>query len=72
MEKVAYQLYLVKKNIDIVDADIIARQIFDDEKLFEKVFDTFGTNIKNDDGTLNRKALGSIVFNDDEKLSSAK
>lgn len=57
-----------EKNIDIVDADIIARQIYDDEKLLQKVYDTFGTDIKNDDGSLNRKALGRIVFNDDEKL----
>ena len=55
-------------NIDIVDADIIARQIYEDEKLLKKVYDTFGTEIKNDDGSLNRKALGRIVFNDDEKL----
>lgn len=57
-----------EKNIDIVDADIIARQIYNDEKLLQKVYDTFGTDIKNDDGSLNRKALGRIVFNDDEKL----
>ena len=55
-------------SIDIVDADIIARQIYDDENLLKKVYDTFGTNIKNKDGSLNRKALGRIVFNDDEKL----
>lgn len=57
-----------EKNIDIVDADIIARQIYDDEELLKKVYDTFGTDIKNNDGSLNRKALGRIVFNDDEKL----
>ena len=55
-------------NIDIVDADIIARQIYDDEKLLKKVYDTFGYDIKNEDGSLNRKALGKIVFNDDKKL----
>lgn len=57
-----------EKDINIVDADIIARQIYDDEELLKKVYDTFGTDIKNDDGSLNRKALGRIVFNDDEKL----
>ena len=57
-----------EENIDIVDADIIARQIYDDEKLLQKVYDTFGTDIRNEDGSLNRKALGRIVFNDDEKL----
>lgn len=56
------------KCIDIVDADIIARQIYDDENLLEKIYSTFGNNIKNEDGSLNRKALGRIVFNNDEKL----
>lgn len=55
-------------NISIVDADIISRKIFEDKILLKKVFDYFGQNIKNDDGTLNRKALGKIVFNDEEKL----
>ncbi|MCG4691365.1 dephospho-CoA kinase, partial [Phocaeicola vulgatus] len=32
------------------------------------VFDTFGDNIKRNDGTLDRKKLGEIVFNDDKKL----
>lgn len=58
----------IENNIDVVDADIVARQIFDDKNLLNKVFSTFGDTIKNADGTLNRKALGNIVFNDDEKL----
>ena len=57
-----------KQNIKIVDADIIAREIYNDKKLLDKVFETFGTTIRNEDGTLDRKALGRIVFNDDEKL----
>ncbi|MFL8709404.1 dephospho-CoA kinase [Clostridioides sp. GD02377] len=55
-------------NISIVDADIISRKIFEDKILLKKVFDCFGQNVKNDDETLNRKALGRIVFNDEEKL----
>ncbi|MCC0644560.1 MULTISPECIES: dephospho-CoA kinase [unclassified Clostridioides] len=58
-----------KFNITIVDADIISRQIFDDKLLLEAVFKHFGRNIKKDDGTLDRKALGKIVFNDEEKLN---
>ena len=55
-------------NINIIDADIISRKIFEDEKLLASVFEHFGDSIKNEDGSLNRKALGNIVFNDDEKL----
>ena len=58
----------ISEGINIVDADIIARQIYDDEKMLNKVYEIFGTDIKNSDGSLNRKALGRIVFNDDEKL----
>ncbi len=58
----------IQEGIDIVDADIVARQIFEDKELLNKVFETFGPTIKNEDNTLNRKALGSIVFNDDKEL----
>lgn len=56
------------EGIKIIDADIIARQIYEDEKLLRKVYETFGNDIKNEDGSLNRKALGRIVFSDDKKL----
>ena len=59
---------LKENNIDIIDADIISRKIFEDKKLLNLVFEHFGDCIKNEDGSLNRKALGNIVFNDDNKL----
>lgn len=55
-------------NIDIIDADIISRHILEDEILLKQVFESFGDSIKNADGSLNRKALGNIVFNNDAKL----
>lgn len=55
-------------NIDVIDADIISHHIFEDKSLLQVVFNTFGDSIKNNDGTLNRKTLGSIVFNDDKQL----
>ena len=55
-------------NLDIIDADIISRNIYEDKFLLEKVFNKFGESIRNTDGTLNRKKLGDIVFNDDSKL----
>ncbi len=58
----------MENNIKVVDADIVARQIFDDKNLLNEVFSTFGESIKNQDGSLNRRALGNIVFKDDEKL----
>ncbi|WP_297136399.1 dephospho-CoA kinase [Terrisporobacter sp.] len=58
----------IQEGIDIVDADIVARQIFEDKELLNQVFDIFGSTIKNEDNTLNRKALANIVFNDDKEL----
>ena len=55
-------------NLDIIDADIISRNIYEDKFLLEKIFNEFGESIRNTDGTLNRKKLGNIVFNDDSKL----
>ena len=40
-------------NIDIIDADIISRNIFEDEILLKQVFEFFGDSIKNADGSLN-------------------
>lgn len=59
---------LKNNNIDIIDADIISRTIFEDKSLLNLVFRHFGESIKNEDGTLNRKSLGNIVFNDEDKL----
>ena len=58
----------MENNIKVVDADIVARQIFDDKGLLNEVFSTFGESIRNQDGSLNIRALVNIVFNDDEKL----
>lgn len=59
---------LKSKNINIVDADKISREILDNTTALNEIFDYFGDEVKNNDGTLNRKKLGNIVFNDDVKL----
>ena len=59
---------LKDNNIDIIDADLISRNILNDKNLLNLVFERFGDSVKNVDGSLNRKALGNIVFNDDNKL----
>ncbi|WP_019242877.1 MULTISPECIES: dephospho-CoA kinase [Bacillus] len=52
----------------VVDADQAARDVVEPgkEALLEVVA-AFGKEILNNDGTLNRAKLGSIIFNDDEK-----
>ena len=52
----------------IINADEIAREIVEPgEPAWQEILDEFGNNILNPDGSINRKKLGGIIFNDDEK-----
>ena len=52
----------------IVDIDKIGHESHNDNAVKEKLFKYFGNEIFNEDGTVNRKALSSIVFNDKDKM----
>lgn len=55
-------------NIDVIDADLIAREVVEvNEPAYLKIVHVFGEEILYENKELNRKALGRIVFNDDEK-----
>ena len=52
----------------VIDADRIARLVVDPgEPAWKEIVKTFGKEILNQDGTINRGRLGEIVFNDKEK-----
>lgn len=54
--------------IPVVDADLIARQVVEPgEGAYEQIVETFGEEILQSDKTLDRKALGRVVFQDDGK-----
>lgn len=54
--------------IPIVDADVCAREVVEPgEAAYQKIIETFGETILHPDRTLNRKQLGEIIFNDEEK-----
>lgn len=59
---------LKKYDIPIIDADIKGREIYENKELLRDIEKNFGSSVINKDGTLNRKNLGKIVFNDDYKL----
>ena len=60
--------YLREQNFAIVDADLISRQVVEPGKpLLKELEEAFGSEIINDDGSLNRKGLAAIVFNDVEQ-----
>lgn len=49
----------------VIDADVIARGLLDPgEAAYREVVDTFGQNIVQSDGSIDRKKLGAIVFSD--------
>lgn len=54
--------------LPIVDADLIAREVVGKgQSAYYKIVETFGDQILQEDGELNRVLLGSIVFNNEEK-----
>ncbi|HNZ98205.1 dephospho-CoA kinase [Ruminococcus sp.] len=53
----------------VIDADQVARKIVEKgTKCLDEIADFFGSQVINEDGTLNRKALAGIVFSDKSKL----
>lgn len=51
--------------IALIDADVFAREALDPgETAYDKVVAHFGENILGSDGSVDRKKLGSIIFND--------
>ncbi|MEA4986507.1 MAG: dephospho-CoA kinase [Anaerovorax sp.] len=60
--------YLRKKGIIVLDADEVAREIvLPGSDTLNELTDFFGKEILLEDGSLNRKMLGSIVFSDSVK-----
>ena len=60
--------YFKDKGIPCIDADIVAREVVEPgTEGLQAIVDTFGSNVLHDDGTLNREALGAIVFHNEEK-----
>ena len=60
--------YFKGKGIPYIDADIVAREVVEPgTEGLEAIVDAFGSNVLHDDGTLNREALGAIVFHNEEK-----
>lgn len=56
------------KNIPIIDTDIIARELVEKDKpAYIEIINTFGKEILNKDKTINRQALGKLVFSSDKK-----
>ena len=53
----------------VVDCDAVAHEILKDASVKKKIVAQFSESILDSDNNIDRKALGAIVFSDDEKLS---
>lgn len=61
--------YLAQLGAQIVDADLVARQVVaPNSPALSEIVATFGPGVLHADGTLNRKQLGAIVFNNQANL----
>lgn len=61
--------FLKKQNIPVFDADEVAREgVKKESPCLKKIVAAFGENIVLPNGELDRKALSSIVFNDEKEL----
>ncbi len=61
-------MFQAKYQIPVIDADIVSREVVEPgEQALEEIAATFGEDILLEDGTLNRKKLGSIIFQDETK-----
>src|SRR4051794_28582324 len=61
--------YLVAKGAHVIDADQLSHQAMQpDGSAYQPIVDTFGVDILNPDGTIDRPALGKIVFANAEAL----
>lgn len=60
--------YLASKGIALVDADLGARQVVEiGSPGLQAIADYFGSDVLLEDGSLDRKKLGSLIFSDSEK-----
>lgn len=60
--------YLISKGFHVLDADKIAREIvLPGSEMLIQLTAVFGEEILLEDGSLNRKKLGEIIFSDSEK-----
>jgi len=58
---------LEQMSIPVIDTDKVVHDLLNgDTPTRAKVIERFGPEIQQDDGTINRRALGGIVFSDSE------
>lgn len=66
--KSAVSRLLLNSGVEVIDADLIARQVVEPGKrAWLKIRDEFGPDVFHEDDSLNREKLGQIIFSSPEK-----
>lgn len=53
---------LRSNGIPVIDADVIAHKIMNEENTFDKIYEIFGKNVFDKDGSLNKVKFSSVLF----------
>lgn len=60
-----------ENGFSIINADVVARQVMEKgSACLAEIAETFGRDVLNSDGSLDRKKLAGIVFTDNERLNT--
>ncbi|MBI3961157.1 MAG: dephospho-CoA kinase [Deinococcus sp.] len=57
---------LRSSGLPVIDADLVARQVTQDPAVLERIAQAFGPQVRRADGSLDRQAVASIVFQDQQ------
>jgi len=64
------EILLIEQGIKTIDTDKVVHELLSrDKNIIKKVSNLFDTDVKNNDGGIDRKKVGNIVFGDKNKLS---
>lgn len=71
--KSAVSAYLLSRGVPVYDSDSRTKALYDsDPFLVPNLENILGKSLRSDDGTLDRKALASVIFSDREALSKVE
>ena len=61
--------WMIEAAVPVIDADVVAREIVEPgSSVLQSIASTFGERLVLEDGSLDREALGALVFSDPRKL----
>jgi len=66
--KSAVSAELARLGCFVIDADAVGHELLETEEILNRVREAWGDAILSPDGSVDRAALGAIVFNDDDQL----